>query len=82
MSTLNVENVDLGTLVELVKARVGSTVLGAVVGRTQIRDVVAEHLGCSLLEAEQLVDTMVGRGLARLDREDDGREVWRLQAGG
>jgi hypothetical protein len=82
MSTVNVEGVDLAQLVETVRARAGSALLGAVVGRTQIRDLLAEHLGCSLLQAEELVDTMVGRGLVRLEREGDGREVWRLPAAG
>ncbi len=77
---MNVERIDLAQLVETVRARVGSAVLGAVVGRTQIRDLIAEHLGCSLLQAEELVDTLVGRGLVRLDREGDGREVWHLPA--
>lgn len=82
MSTVNVEGIDLAQLVETVRARVGSVVLGAVVGRTQIRDLIAEHLGCSLLQAEELVDTMIGRGLVRLEREGDGREVWHLPAAG
>jgi len=36
---------------------------GFVVGRTAIRDAVAAHLACSQLEAETIVDTLVGRGL-------------------
>ena len=80
MTTLNVETVDLSELVSAVGQRVDSPLEGGVVGRTQIRDLVAAHLGCSLLEAEQLVDTMVGRGFARLEREPDGREFWLLGA--
>jgi len=80
MTTLNVETVDLSELARAVGQGVDSPLEGAIVGRTQIRDLVATHLACSLLEAEQLVDTMVSRGFARLEREPDGREFWRLTA--
>lgn len=80
MSTLHIERVDLATLVEVIRARGEAAFVGAVVGRTNMRDDVAAHLGCSLLETEQLVDTMVARGLVRLERQPDGREVWRPSA--
>lgn len=82
MTTLDVERVDLAVLVDVIRARLGSALSGAVVGRTQMRNAVAEHLACSALEAEQLVDTLVGRRLARLDRDGEGREVWLLSSGG
>lgn len=53
--------------------------VGRVVGKTALRDAAAAHLGCSLLEAEQLVDTLIANGLLRLVREGeapDAREVW------
>ena len=82
MGTLDVEQVDLAQLVAAIRTRVESPLLaGSVVGRTYMRDVVADHLGCSALEAERLVDTMVSRGFVHLERDVDGRETWRLSRG-
>lgn len=80
---MNVEDVDLAELTRALRAAVGTHSLeGAVVGRTALRDATASHLGCSDLEAERLVDTLVGRGFLRLERSPEGREVWRLSEGG
>lgn len=81
MATLDIEQVDLAALVEAIRSRLAAPIAGAVIGRTQMRDVVAEDLRCSLLEAEQLVDTLIAAGLARLERDCDGREVWHLSTG-
>jgi hypothetical protein len=79
MAKLDVEAVDLGKLVDVVRGTTEEAPLvGAIVGRSLLRDIVAEYLECSMLEAEELVDTMVARGFARLERDDEGREVWRL----
>jgi hypothetical protein len=78
MTTLDVEQVDLAALVEAIRRCFDSDLAGTLLGRTLMRDVVAAHLGCSALEAEQLVDTMIAQGLARLERDDEGRDVWRL----
>jgi hypothetical protein len=78
MATFDIEQVDLAALVAMMRSRFESPPAGAVVGRTQMRDAIAEHLGCSLLQAEQLVDTMIARGLVRLERDGGGREFWRL----
>jgi hypothetical protein len=80
MGTLDVEGVDLAALVSVIRAQFDSAIPGGVLGRTLMRDIVAEHLDCSALEAEQLVDTMVARALVRLERDIEGRETWRLQA--
>jgi hypothetical protein len=69
------EEVDLAELARVLRAACGPSVVGAVVGRTLLRDEVARHLVCSQLEAETLVDTMVGRGfLVRTD--EDGQDGW------
>lgn len=52
---------------------------GAVVGRTALRDAVAQVLGCSLLEAEQIVDTLVARGDIQLVRSPDRLPVWEVR---
>jgi hypothetical protein len=57
---------------------VNTVVKGAVVGRTRLRDAVAHELQCSQLQAEQLVDTMIGRGLLVADVTNDGMPVWRF----
>ncbi len=81
MAKLDVEAVDLEQLVDVVHGTTEAPLSGAIVGRSLLRDIVAAHLECSMLEAEELVDTMVSRGFARLERDDEGREVWRLGRG-
>ncbi len=78
---MNVEQVDLAELTGVLeRAFEGQAVEGAVVGRTRLRDGVASHLGCSSLEAEQLVDTLVSRGFVRLERTSEGAELWRFSS--
>jgi hypothetical protein len=76
---MNVEQVDLAELTAaLERVFGGQPVEGAIVGRTRLRDGVASHLGCSSLEAEQLVDTLVTCGFLRLERTAEGAELWRF----
>lgn len=79
MAKLDVEQVDLGALVDVVHGATEAPLSGAILGRSLLRDIVADYLSCSLLEAEELVDTMVARGFARLERDEEGREVWHLR---
>ena len=81
----SVEDVDLAELTASLRARfAGAAPAGYLDGRTVLRDAVAEQLGCSALEAEEIVDTLVARGLVR-DQGDpaaalaDGRG-WSLGA--
>jgi hypothetical protein len=58
------EEVDLAQLCEVILAEVPLDVRsGYEEGKTAIRDTIAEHLGCSALMAEQLVDTLVLQGM-------------------
>lgn len=82
MATLDVESVDLAALVTAMQSRFSAPFEGAVMGRTNMRDFVSEELECSELEAEQIVDTLVARRFARLERDADGRELWHLSGGG
>ncbi|MEY4550060.1 MAG: hypothetical protein RL685_6255, partial [Pseudomonadota bacterium] len=66
------EAVDLAALARVLAGACGETVVGAVVGRTQLRDVVVQHLGCSQLEGEQMVDTMVARGFLAQEQLENG----------
>jgi hypothetical protein len=57
---------------------------GYLVGRTVLRDAIAEDLMCSQLQAEELVDTMIERGFLHYEgtaTEDvDDLYPWRIQA--
>lgn len=70
------ESVDLRELVRALLRVSELSAVGAVVGRTHLRDEVARHLGCSMLEAERLVDTMVARGFVAQRKADDGLVHW------
>ncbi len=65
--------VDLAKLVERLDASVPSSArAGFVMGKTAFRDAVVVELGCSVAEAERLVDTLVSRGLLRLEKDPSG----------
>jgi len=76
MLDCNPESVDLVALKLALRARCGSSVAGAVIGRTRLRDEVARHLGCSLLMSERLVDTLIGRGFIQQQVHRDGWVYW------
>jgi predicted DNA-binding transcriptional regulator len=73
---LSPEVLDLACLADMLRETCGPTVIGAVVGRTRLRDEVVRHLGCSQLEGETLVDTMIGRGFVRREVARDGQIEW------
>lgn len=68
------ESIDLAVLARHLRTALGSSVPGAVVGRTALRDEVVRRLDCSQLEAELLIDTMVGRAFLVLERDEETRE--------
>jgi hypothetical protein len=68
------ESVDLAVLARWLREAYGSSVEGSVVGRTMLRDEVVRRLGCSQLEGEQLVDTMIARGFV-VERDTPERGV-------
>jgi hypothetical protein len=80
MGYFDPEAVDLQELASEVRAELGAMVEGAVVGRTAVRDEVARALGCSLVDAERMVDTMAARGFITQETEASGRVVWRIGA--
>jgi hypothetical protein len=45
---------------------------GFLPGKTAMRDIVAAALGCSELEAERIVDTLVSRGLVQFVELEGG----------
>jgi len=70
------ESVDLAALRSALEQKCGAFVEGEVVGRTRLRDEVIQELRCSVLDAERIVDTMVGRGFLRRQTAGDGRTGW------
>jgi hypothetical protein len=78
----DVESVDMDVLRAMLERACGPFVEGEVVGRTTFRDEVTRHLGCSSLEAERIVDTMVGRGFLRRETVPDGRVGWSTRGAG
>lgn len=78
MSRLHIESIDLAAVARDLRAAHGAFVRGDVVGKTALRDTIVQTLACSALEAEQLVDTMIGRGFVVPDRRDDGSSGWSI----
>jgi hypothetical protein len=74
---LDVEQVDLAELRDVLCPH-EAELSGSDFGRSRMRDIVVGHLGCSMLEAENLVETLIARGFAQLQRDPEGREGWRL----
>jgi hypothetical protein len=73
------EAIDLASVVGLLRDALGPLIEGELIGRTQMRDALVERLGCSQLEAEQLVDTLILRGML-VECEVAGRKAWRIAA--
>jgi hypothetical protein len=72
MTMLAIEDVDLLSLAQALRERFGNTLdEGYLSGRTVLRDAVATQLGCSSLEAEDLVDTMESCGYMIFPRMSD-----------
>ncbi len=61
---MNVETIDLEELASLIRKHIpaGEPPVGYLRGRNYFRDVIQHQLGCSDLEAEDLVDTLEMNG--------------------
>jgi hypothetical protein len=57
---VNIEDVDLAELAERIRSHIPPTEppVGYLRGRSYFRDILVAELGCSELEAEELVDTL------------------------
>jgi hypothetical protein len=53
--------------------------VGAIVGRTRMRDAVSQHVGCSQLEAEELVDALVAKNFLVFEGEGGEPGVWHIR---
>jgi len=79
---MQIDQIDLAALAaHLASALEGTRAEGFVRGRTVLRDAAVARLACSELEAEELVDTMIGSGLLRYSddpaKAGDGG-AWRI----
>ena len=69
-------DIDLRRVVrELVDTFAGDPPVGYLRGRTAFRDALADRLGCSALEAEELVDTLEARGFLRYTGDPSQRSL-------
>jgi hypothetical protein len=81
--TFEPEGIDLAELArELDQAFEGKPPVGYLLGRTALRDATVQILQSSLLEAEEVVDTMVAHGFLRYEgapaEEVDDLLCWRI----
>lgn len=76
------EAIDLARVAgELERVFLGAPPTGYVLGRTAMRDAVVRFLDCSQLQAEEIIDTMIARGLlmyqgSPAEQVDDLRPWW------
>jgi hypothetical protein len=75
---LDPEAIDLAVLTSVLCRVCGTSVAGAVMGRTRLRDEVGRHLGCSQMMSEMLVDTMIAQGFIRQEVHPDGWVYWAI----
>jgi hypothetical protein len=72
---VDIEGLDLRELTERILGHVPPTdpPVGYLRGRSYFRDVIAAELGCSALEAEDLVDTLQMNGYLRFEGDPASR---------
>jgi hypothetical protein len=79
---LSLEDLDLQRITRSLRATFdGGELEGFADGRTAIRDAIVDRLRCSALEAEDLVETLIGRGFVRFEGDpahagEDGRWIF------
>ncbi len=72
---MDIEGLDLQDVAERIRAHVPPTdpPVGYLRGRSYFRDVLVSELGCSALEAEDLVDTLQMNGYLRFHGDPASR---------
>lgn len=75
----SIDDIDLAALARYVRDCVPSYLRGgSVPGRTAVRNAIADHLGCSEMLAEDVVETMIARGFLILvgDERETEPPTW------
>ncbi len=72
--------VDLAELARMLARLPESLREGFVLGKTACRDAVLDEVGCSEVQAEDLVDTLVLQGFLRFDVSEFGPAMWTVVA--
>jgi hypothetical protein len=72
---VRIEDIDLMDVAERLRRRIppNDPPVGYLRGRSYFRDVLVQELGCSELEAEQLVDTLENNGYLRFEGDPSVR---------
>ena len=72
---MDIERIDLEQLARLIQQHIppGDPPVGYLRGRSYFRDVITHELGCSDLEAEELVDTLEMNGFLRFEGDPSER---------
>lgn len=84
METIDVDEIDLETLAEALKRRIGGRFSASYLeGKSLLRDAVEAELRCSDVEAEQLVETLEMQGHLRFphlpdDTHPANAEEWEI----
>jgi hypothetical protein len=84
MKPICVDEIDLAALAEALRVRLGASLETSYLrGKTLLRDGVAAQLGCSDVEAEELVETLEVHGYVRFPQLDDEthpaeRRAWEI----
>lgn len=74
---MDIEDIDLEALARTIKQHIppGEPPVGYLRGRSYFRDVIAQALRCSDVEAEQLVDTLEINGYLHFEGNPSERSV-------
>ena len=74
---MRMEDVDLREVARIIQRHipVGDPPVGYLRGRSYFRDVLTHELGCSEMEAEQLVDTLEMNGYLHFEGDPSERSV-------
>lgn len=72
---MSLDDVDLADLAQRIRGHIpaGEPPVGYLRGRSYFRDVITHELGCSDLEAEELVDTLEMNGFLRFEGDPSER---------
>lgn len=78
---MNLEDVDLSMVLDQLRPELGAGVVGYLRGKARMRDLLVEQRGYSIVEAEQVIDTLEARGFLEFEGDPSSRSqaeaLWR-----